>query len=127
MIGTKTEQRPAISSASNRIIDEPIPEVNTERRSIAEDYVTITPERLDSLIEEYAIPGNDTSNYSKAWIATINPRDFLTLTVADDVLDTWQSGTENEWGQKVRDMDAKDLKRARFMPFLARRWDENAV
>ena len=65
------------------------------RLSVADDYATITPDRLDSLIEDYAIPGNETSDYSQAWIATINPRDYLTLTVADDVLDTWELGTEN--------------------------------
>lgn len=88
------------------------------RYSVADEFVTLSPERIDSIISEYAIPGNEASDYSKAWIATVNPRDFLTLTVSDEVLATWEPGTTNEWGQEVRDLDAEDLKKTGRMPSL---------
>ncbi|MBR2086563.1 MAG: hypothetical protein IJ906_05420, partial [Oscillospiraceae bacterium] len=73
-----------------------------------EDYVTLTPERIDSIISEYAIPGNTSSDYSKAWIATINPRDFLTLTVSSDVEARWPEA----------ELDNEELKKTRQMPYL---------
>ena len=95
-----------------------------ERASL-NDYVSLSPEMLNSLISEYAIPGATTNNYSKAWIATIDPRDFLRLTLPDDVLATWQNGTENAWGQEVRELDVEDLKNARQVPYLIIDTDES--
>ena len=87
-----------------------------------DDFVRISPQRMDNLIDEYAIPGNETSNYTKAWIATINPRDFLTLTISDEVLSTWTRGSVNSWGQEVRDLEPEELtakgKYDPKMPFL---------
>lgn len=83
-----------------------------------DDFVRISPERMDSLIEEYAIPNNDSNNYSKAWIATISPRDFLTLTITDEALAKWTPGSVNAWGQEVRDLNEEDLRKSRMMPRL---------
>lgn len=92
--------------------------VPNSEQNVNDSFVRLSPQRMDSLIEEYAIPGNARSDYSKAWIATIHPRDFLKLTVKDEVLDTWEVGTKNEWGQEVRELDKEDLKNTRLMPFL---------
>ena len=110
----------AVRNRGNRAIEAMHEE--SIRNSISEteneEFVTLSPERVDSLISEYAIPGNAESDYSKAWIATINPRDFLKLTVRDEVLDTWEVGTTNEWGQEVRELDKEDLQNTSLMPFL---------
>lgn len=100
-------------------------ESNTKRQLSLNDYVSLSPEMLNSLISEYAIPGATTNNYSKAWIATIDPRDFLRLTLPDETLATWQNGTENAWGQEVRELDVEDLKNARQVPYLIIDTDES--
>ena len=86
------------------------------------DLVTLSEQRIDNLIDEYAIPGNTTSDYSKAWITSINPRDFLKLTISDEELEKWTPGSTNMWGQEVRELEPEDLKaKGKYdplMPFL---------
>ena len=108
----------AVTPVSKRSINEP---ENKVKKSM-KDLVTLSEQRIDNLIDEYAIPGNTTSDYSKAWITSINPRDFLKLTISDEELEKWTPGSTNMWGQEVRELEPEDLKaKGKYdplMPFL---------
>lgn len=83
----------------------------------AQTMVGLSSERIDSLIKEYATD-SETSDYAQAYITTINPRDYLKLTISDDALNEWTQGSTNAWGQEVRDLDAEELKESDRMPYL---------
>lgn len=115
---TVGDQGLAISSASDDIVQNS----KTKVKKSMKELVTLSDQRIDNLIDEYAIPGNTTSNYSKAWITSINPRDFLKLTISDEELEKWTLGSTNVWGQEVRELEPEDLKaKGKYdtaMPFL---------
>ena len=51
-----------------------------------------TDERIDSLIDEY---GASNPNYSQAYATLISPKDFLKLTLDDEVLSKWNKAAES--------------------------------
>lgn len=50
------------------------------------DYASYTEDRIDRIIAEYSA---SSPNYAQAYVATISPRDFLKLTINDEVLSKW--------------------------------------
>jgi hypothetical protein len=53
-----------------------------------------TPQRIDRLIDQFAYTQNDAENDTKAYIARVNPRDFLRATNTYDGLDRIRSEAE---------------------------------
>lgn len=108
----------AFSSEQVKDIRNENPTEDPDIRYSLREQASITSERLDHLIREYAQPGNKEGDYSQAWIAYIDPRDFLKLTISDEELEKWTEGSENGWGQKVRSLNVEDLKKEIQTPYL---------
>jgi len=108
----------AFSSEQVKDIRNENPTKNPDIKYSLREQASITTERLDHLIREYAQPGNKEGDYSQAWIAYIDPRDFLKLTISDEELEKWTEGSENGWGQKVRSLNVEDLKKEIQTPYL---------
>ena len=67
-----------------------------------------TEGRIDSLIHEY---GASNPDYSQAYAALINPRDFLRLTLKNESLRKWRDSLENQ-PEEIKNMPYKEAKRA---------------
>ena len=74
-----------------------------------------TDERIDSLIREY---GASNPDYSKAYAVLMNPRDFLKLTLSDDILDKWNKGSNMAEHPEVYSLDEEQLRNNTLTPFL---------
>ena len=74
-----------------------------------------TDERIDDLIQDY---GASDSNYSQAYAALINPRDYLKLTLRDEMLNRWNEGANDPEHPEVYSLDEERLRRSGRVPRL---------
>lgn len=73
---------------------------------------SLTNDRISDLIKEYGASGN----YAKAYVTSIDPRDFLRLTVSDDVLDKWNAAEGKH--EEIFALDEDKLRSNRQTPYL---------
>lgn len=76
-------------------------------------YASYTEDRIDRIIAEY---GASSPNYAQAYVATISPRDFLKLTINDEVLSKWNDA-EGKNGE-IYPLDKDKLSGNTQSPFL---------
>ena len=91
-------------------------------RELGKDFTIIgesarwTDERIDSLIHDY---GASNPDYSQAYAALINPRDYLKLTLSDDMLDRWNRGSNMPEHPETYSLDEERLRENTQTPFLS--------
>ena len=74
----------------------------------------LTDERINSLFEKY---GASTPTYAKAYITSIHPRDFLSLTLPDELFEQWDAA-ELEGSKEFYPLDIEKLRSQEQTPFL---------
>lgn len=75
----------------------------------------LTDERIEHLFNEY---GASNPSYAKAYVTSIHPRDFLSLTLSDESLERWDNVTKQGTDAEYRPLDVEKLKNERQTPFL---------
>lgn len=78
------------------------------------DSASYTEDRIDRIIAEY---GASSPNYAQAYVATISPRDFLKLTINDEVLSKWNDAEGKN--EEIYPLDKDKLSGNTQSPFLA--------
>ncbi len=78
--------------------------------------VTLTTERIDSILKNY---GSETNpNYAQAYVTSINPKDYLKLTLSDDVLNKWQEAAQKGINSDIKPLDIDKLKNEPQTPYI---------
>lgn len=100
-------------------IIESIKKLNSEAeqeqsRSHRDNTATLTEKRIDRVIAEYGSSTNP--KYAQAYIARINPRDFLKLTQTDEMLELWNAAEGKN--ARIYPLDTDELKNQEQTPFL---------
>ncbi len=75
----------------------------------------LTDERIERLFREY---GASNPQYAKAYIATIHPRDFLSLTLSDESLQKWDAAAVDGTNDEVYPLDIDKLRNETQTPYL---------
>ena len=75
----------------------------------------LTDERIERLFREY---GASMPNYSKAYITSIHPRDFLSLTLPDELYEKWDNLVEEGTSKEFFALDLDRLREETQTPFL---------
>lgn len=94
-------------------VDNTTPTTNADIRFSDRD-ASYTEERIDRIIREY---GSSNPNYAQAYVATISPRDFLKLTIRDEVLEKWNNAEGNN--REIYALDRERLAENTQTPFLS--------
>lgn len=72
------------------------------------------PRRITYLLSEYGGMGN----YASAYAARIAPRDYLKLTLRDEMLDKWNGAVNDKAHPEVKSLDEVKLREERQTPFI---------
>ena len=83
--------------------------------SLNDNTVSLTSERIDSVISDY---GASDKRYAKAYITSINPRDYLKLTISDKNLAKWEQAADEGTSESIYPLDEAKLKNERNIPML---------
>lgn len=83
--------------------------------SLNDNTVSLTSERIDSVISDY---GASDKRYAKAYITSINPRDYLKLTISDENLAKWEQAADEGTSESIYPLDEAKLKNERNIPML---------
>lgn len=83
--------------------------------SLNDNTVSLTSERIDSVISDY---GASDKRYAKAYITSINPRDYLKLTISDENLAKWEQAADEGTSESIYPLDEAKLKSGRNIPML---------
>ena len=75
----------------------------------------LTDERINRLFREY---GSTNPEYAQAYITSIHPRDFLSLTLSDESLQKWDNATEKGTHEELYPLDVEKLTAQTQTPFL---------
>ena len=88
--------------------------------ALNEDYqlkdgrATYTDARIDKLISDTGYGGS--GNYAQAYVSSIDPRDFLRLTLNDDVLEKWNAAEGQDSG--IYPLNEEELRGQSQTPYL---------
>lgn len=80
------------------------------------DTARWTDERIDSLIADY---GASNPDYSQAYAVLMNPRDYLKLTLSDDILEKWNEGSNDPNHPETYSLNEERLRENSQTPFLS--------
>lgn len=83
--------------------------------SLNDNTVSLTSERIDSVISDY---GASDKRYAQAYITSINPRDYLKLTISDKNLAKWEQAADEGTSESIYPLDEAKLKNERNIPML---------
>lgn len=75
----------------------------------------LTDERINRLFNEY---GASNPEYAQAYITSIHPRDFLSLTLSDKSLELWDNAVKDGTHKEYFELDIEKLKGEAQTPFL---------
>lgn len=75
-----------------------------------------TQERIDALIRDSGA-GTD-SKYARKYITSIHPRDFLSLTLEDEVFEQWDNAADAGTDNRMYKLDVDKLKNNEQTPYL---------
>lgn len=73
-----------------------------------------TDKRIRRLMDQEGGMGN----YSSAYAVLMNPRDYLKLTLSDDILDKWNKGANTPDHPETRSLDREKLEKEGQTPYL---------
>lgn len=107
-----------VDRLQNQIYEEGRQSVSGEQAdgyTIKDGNARWTDDRIDRLIREY---GASVEDYSKAYAVLMNPRDYLKLTLSDDMLDRWNEGANAPEHPEVYDLNESELRNNEQTPFL---------
>ena len=74
-----------------------------------------TDARIDRIFNEY---GASNPQYAQAYVTSINPRDFLSLTIRDEVLEKWNEAAEAGVDDELYSLDKEKLTNQKQTPYL---------
>jgi|GEM_PF-2273581 len=97
------------------IEEEPTKPRYKEKSSEKGKVAKLTDERIDRLFREY---GASNPKYAKAYITSIHPRDFLSLTLSDESFKAWDKAAEEGTDEYMFALDVEKLKSESQTPFL---------
>jgi hypothetical protein len=75
----------------------------------------LTDERINRLFREY---GATNPEYAQAYVTSIHPRDFLSLTLSDESLQKWDNAAAEGTHNELRSLDVEKLRGELQTPFL---------
>ena len=104
------------------------PDIRYEDREIS--YGKLTQNRIDYLIEDSG--AGSRVDYAQMWVASINPSDFIDLTLSSKTRnkgrEIFDTEVEGDFGSVMGDRDyISDLKKSREMPYLSIDMDTGKV
>lgn len=114
-LSTKKEGERVGNTTAEPLLDKKISQNESDVNSkySDRDSASYTEERIDKIIAEY---GASNPNYAQAYVATISPRDFLKLTINDEVLSKWNDAEGKN--SEIYPLDKDKLSGNTQSPFL---------
>lgn len=110
-----------IDNLGYKIDDSNTTEVKSDAPRYKEDTTAkgkvakITNERIERLFNEY---GASNPSYAQAYITSIHPRDFLSLTLKDSVLEKWDNASKEGNDAELYPLNEDKLRNQKQTPFL---------
>lgn len=110
------EVRDIMAELEESIKEEPAKPRYREKSSEKGKVAKLADERIERLFRQYGAKSNP--EYAQAYITSIHPRDFLSLTISDEYLKKWDEAAMEGSNGELFALDLKKLREEEQTPYL---------